>query len=255
MASMYTFPPPDPTVKTEDRTSDNGVKVRVYTPENYSGDNPVGVYYHGGGWAMGDVEADDPLARAISKAANVVLVSVEYGLAPQNKHPGLMNDCWDAFQWTLNNAKQLGGIEGKAFTIGGSAGAQLALAMALKALDERLEQAVVGVVAQVPVTVHPDGVPDELKSKYTSYTEFKDKTINTADAMHTFWGKRRRNLSHIQANCSSTEAFGVPPADPLGSPLLHARIKDLKKVYLAVAGQDTLRDDGILFKEKLEETK
>lgn len=52
-----------------------------------------------------------------------------------------------------------------------------------------------------------------------------------------------------------TEAFGTPPKDPYGSVLLHDKIKDLKKVYLTVAGHDTLRDDGLLFKQKLDENK
>lgn len=53
---------------------------------------------------------------------------------------------------------------------------------------------------------------------------------------------------------SDTGAFGTPPTDPYGSPLLHGKIKDLKKVYISVAGHDTLRDDGLLFKQKLDET-
>ncbi|KAF2790604.1 hypothetical protein K505DRAFT_282308 [Melanomma pulvis-pyrius CBS 109.77] len=236
MVSKYTFPTPDPAVKTEDRTIDDGLKVRIYTPEGYSGGKPVGVYYHGGGWAMGDIEGDDSFCRATAKGGGVVVVSVDYGLAPQNKHPGLINDCWKGFQWTLQNAKALGGLEDKIFTTGTSAGGQLALGIALKAIDEGFGDSVVGVVAQVPATVHPDGVPEGLKSNYTSMKEHDDHTINTGSAMFAFW-----------------EAFGPPPTDPYASPLLHNRIKDLKKVYLAVAGHDTLRDDGLLFKQKLDE--
>ncbi|KAF2440100.1 alpha/beta-hydrolase [Karstenula rhodostoma CBS 690.94] len=238
MASQYTFPAPDPAVNTEDKTIDGGLKIRVYTPEGYSGGKPVGVYYHGGGWAMSDIDGDDAFCRSISKGGNVVLVSVEYGLAPQNKHPGLINDCFAGLQWTLKNAKALGGIEGKIFTAGVSAGGQLAIALALKALDEGLGDSLVGVVAQVPATIHPDGIPEELKSRYTSYEEHASHTIDTDRAMRAFW-----------------RAFGTPPTDTYGSPLLHPKIKNLNKVYLTVAGHDTLRDDGLLFKEKLEENK
>jgi versiconal hemiacetal acetate esterase len=187
---------------------------------------------------MGDLDGDDPFCRAISKGGGVVVVSVEYGLAPQNKHPGLINDCWKGLQWTLKNAKELGGAEGKIFTAGVSAGGQLALSLALRTIDEGLGDALVGVVSLVPATVHPKGVPEELKSKWTSYKEHAEHTIDTESAMNSFW-----------------EAFGPPPTDPYGSPLLHTKIKDLKKVYLAVAGHDTLRDDGLLFKEKLDEAK
>ncbi|KAF2006268.1 hypothetical protein P154DRAFT_455979 [Amniculicola lignicola CBS 123094] len=238
MASMYTFLLPDLAVKTEDRTTEDGLQVRVYTPEGYPGGKPVGVYYHGGGWAMGDLDGDDASCRSISKGGNVVVVSIAYGLAPQNKHPGLINDCWKGFQWTLKNATSLGGIDGKIFTAGVSAGGQLALGVALKAIDEGMLDALVGVVAIVPATVHPKGVPEELKAKYTSYQEHAKHTIDTDDAMLAFW-----------------EAFGPPPTDPYASPLLHTRIKDLKKVYIAVAGHDTLRDDGLLFKQKLDDNK
>lgn len=187
IASKYTFPSPDPTVKTEDRTIEGGLKVRIYTPEEYSGGRPVGVYYHSGGWAMGDLDGDDAFCRAISKGGDVVLVSVDYGLAPQNKHPGLINDCFKGLQWTLDHAKELGGVQGRIFTSGVSAGAQLAIALALKAVDEGLGESLVGVVAEIPATMHPDGIPEELKSKYTSYEEHANHTIDTARAMRAFW--------------------------------------------------------------------
>ncbi|KAF2186715.1 hypothetical protein K469DRAFT_663764 [Zopfia rhizophila CBS 207.26] len=236
MVEKYSFPAPDPAVRTEDKTTDEGLKVRVYTPAGYTGGKPVGVYFHGGGWAMGDLDGDDPFCRAISKSGGVVVVSVEYGLAPQNKHPGLVNDCWKGFLWTLKNANALGGIENKIFTAGVSAGGQLCLGIALKAIDEGLGESLVGVIAQVPATVHPDAVPDEMKSKWTSYKEHAEDTINTEHAMIAFW-----------------DAFGAPPNDPYVSPLLHPKIRDLKKVYMTVAGQDTLRDDGLLFKQRLDE--
>jgi versiconal hemiacetal acetate esterase len=188
MMSKYTFPPPDPSVQTEDRTITDGLKARIYMPKGYSGGSPVGVYFHGGGWAMGDLDGDDAFARSISKGGNVVVVSIEYGLAPQNKHPGLVNDCYKGLQWTLEHAKDLGGTEGKVFTCGVSAGAGLALGVALKAVDQGLGSSLVGVVALVPATVHPKGVPADLKSRYTSYTEHAQHTINTASAMDTFWG-------------------------------------------------------------------
>ncbi|KAF2822579.1 hypothetical protein CC86DRAFT_330261 [Ophiobolus disseminans] len=238
LVSKYTFPPSDPSVHSEERTADDGLKVRVYMPKGYSGGSPVGVYFHGGGWAMGDLDGDDAIARSISKGGNVVVVSVDYGLAPQNKHPGLVNDCYKGLQWALKHAKELGGTDGKVFTAGASAGAGLALGAALRAIDEGLGDALVGVVALVPTTIHPKAVPEELKSKYTSYTEHAQHTINSASAMETFW-----------------DAFGAPPTDPYASPLLHTRIKDLKKVYIAVAGHDTLRDDGLLFKQKLDDNK
>ncbi|CAO2649885.1 Nn.00g011770.m01.CDS01 [Neocucurbitaria sp. VM-36] len=236
MVSKYTFPAPDPSVKTEDTTTDDGVKVRIYTPDGYTGGKPVCLYYHGGGWAMGDVDGDDPFSRAIAKSNGIVVVSVEYGLAPQNKHPGLINDCYKGLQWALANAKRLNTAQDKFLTAGTSAGGQLAFGTALRAIDDGLGDQLVGVVGLIPVTIHPDAVPDELKSQYTAMTEHDQHTINTGGAMRAFW-----------------EAFGAPPTDPYASPLLHPRIKELKRVYIYVTGQDTLRDDGVLMKQKLDE--
>lgn len=188
MASKYSFPQPDPSVKTEDTTTEDGLKIRIYTPNGYTGGQPVCVYYHSGGWAMGDIDGDDPFTRAISKAGNVVVVSVDYGLAPQNEHPGLINDCYKGLQWALNNSSRLNTAKGKFVTAGVSAGAQLAFALALKAIDEGLEDQLCGVIASLPATVHPNGVPQDLKSKYMAMTEHDKSTINTADAMRAFWG-------------------------------------------------------------------
>ena len=138
---------------------------------------------------MGDLDNDDASCRKIAKGGNVVLVSVDYGLAPQNKYLGLINDCFKGLQWTLSNAKALGGLEGKIFTAGASAGGHLAIALALKAINEGLGDSLVGVMAEVPVTIHPDRVPEELQAKYTSYEEHATHTVDTNRAMRTFWGE------------------------------------------------------------------
>ncbi|EFQ89829.1 hypothetical protein CFE70_004192 [Pyrenophora teres f. teres 0-1] len=235
-ASKYTFPAPDPSVKTEDTTTARGTKIRIYTPDGYTGDKPVCMYYHGGGWAMGDINAEDAFSRTMSKLGDIVVISVEYGLAPENKHADLMNECYQALRWALENSKKLNTTEGKFVVSGNSAGGQLAFATALRAIDDGLGNQLVGLVTLIPVTVHPDGVPHELRSKYTSMVEHDQHTINSANAMRGFW-----------------QAFGVSPTDQYGSPLLHPRLKGLKKVYLAVCGHDTLRDDGLLMKQKLDE--
>lgn len=191
MAAKYVFPAPDPSVKTEDTATEKGLKLRIYTPESYKGGRPVCMYYHGGGWAMGNIDGEDPLSRAISKAGDVVVVSVEYGLAPQNAHPGLMNECYEALQWALRNSQRLNTAEGKFLTAGTSAGGQLALGTALRAIDDGLAEQLVGVVALMPATVHPDGVPEELKAKYTAMEEHDLHTLNTAGAMRAFWGNMK----------------------------------------------------------------
>lgn len=197
MVSKYTFPAPDPTVKTEDTTTEDGLKVRIYTPDGYKGGKPVCLYYHGGGWAMGDIDGDDAFSRAISKSGGIVVVSVEYGLAPQNTHPGLVDDCYKGLQWALKSSKRLNTADGKFLTAGVSAGGQLCLGTALRAVDEGLGAQLVGVVAIIPVTIHPEGVPHDLKSRYTSMEEHDQHTVNTKSAMEAFWGERCDTLHSV----------------------------------------------------------
>jgi versiconal hemiacetal acetate esterase len=187
MASKYTFPAPDALIKTEDTTTDDGIRVRIYTPDGYAGDKAVCMYYHGGGWAMGDINGDDPFSKAISKSGDIVVVSVDYGLAPDNKHSGLMNDCCKILAWALRNSDRLSTAEGKCVTAGLSAGGQLAFATALGAVGDGLSDELFGVVGLIPATVHPDAVPEELQSRYMAMEEHDQHTVNTGGAMSSFW--------------------------------------------------------------------
>jgi len=188
--SKLTFPAPDLSVKTEERKLSCGVNVRIYTPEGYQpGSSTAGLYIHGGGWAMGDLETDDPDCRAFAKQAGVVLVSVNYRLAPQHKYPAGLDDCFEAFNWTLDNAEAIGGEPGKTFIIGASAGGGSSFGLALKLIDAGKGFSIAGVVSQVPVIVHPNDVPSHLKSQYTSYDENAENTVNSHSAMLAFWGK------------------------------------------------------------------
>ncbi|KAN0120135.1 Alpha/Beta hydrolase fold [Hyaloscypha variabilis] len=236
LVSKLTFPSPDASVTTKDLTIRPGLQVRIYTPENYKGDRPVCVFYHGGGWAMGDLDGEDIQVRKICRDAGVVIVSVDYRLAPQHPYPAPLEDCVFAYNWALENTKMLRTTSGVAAVYGTSAGGNLALATALKIVDDGKGYTLVGVVAVVPVTVAPACVPEKLRSSYTSYEEHAEHTINTKSAMEGFF-----------------DAYGGDGNDPYVSPLLHKRLKDLPRVYLAVSGHDTLRDDGRLLKNALEE--
>ncbi|KAF1990417.1 alpha/beta-hydrolase [Aulographum hederae CBS 113979] len=237
LVSKYTFPAPDAAVKSEDKQlPNNGPKIRIYTPEGYmAGSRPVCVFIHSGGWAMGDLDADDPNCRVIAKGAKVVVVSVDYRLAPQHKYPAGFDDSFAALEWAIKSATDIGGVNGKAFLAGASAGGGSALGLALKMIDLGRKDEIVGVVAQIPVTCDPSVVPEGLKARYTSYDECKEMTVNTASAMEAF-----------------RDAYGAPPKEKYVSVLLHDQIGQLPKTYITCAGRDTLRDDARLLKEVLD---
>jgi len=184
-----TFPTPDPTVKIEDKEIAPNLKVRIYTPPNHVGNKPVVVFYHGGGWAMGDLNGEDYELREMCRDTGLVIVSTEYRLAPQNPYPAGLDDCITAYKWVLQSSSSLNTMPNQVITCGTSAGGNLALAVALKLIDAGESSTLKGVVTIAPVTVMRDAVPEELKSKYTSYDEHSENTVDTAEAMKAFVGK------------------------------------------------------------------
>jgi len=235
--AKYSFPPPDPTVKTEDHQLGD-FWVRVYVPDRELAGSlddtklPLGVYFHGGGWVMGGVDQEDGFCRLLSRQCQMRLVSVEYRLAPRFKFPTALNDCARAVSWALDHF-----AEEKVTLLGTSAGGNLAFGTALKLVEDGLADRLKGVVTLAAATVHPDAVPAPLKEEYTAYEENADCTVNTSSAMRAWYG-----------------AYGGLPEDPYLSCLLHPRLKDLSgaKIYMTEGGADTLRDDARLMKGTLE---
>lgn len=96
------MPPPDTSIQTRDESAD-GVPVRIYTPPNSSGKPlPLGVYYHGGGYCVGNLDSEDFWCRYIAKSVPCVIVSVDYRLGPKHKMPAIFDDSVKAFEWVCN---------------------------------------------------------------------------------------------------------------------------------------------------------
>ncbi|KAF4766162.1 hypothetical protein HAV15_010665 [Penicillium sp. str.  len=156
--SRYEIPPPDNSVKTEDIKLKDAW-VRVFTPPSATGDEPVGIFMHGGGWIMGSVDHEDAACRKISKNIGMKVATL----------------------WTLEHFSLSSVV-----LMGGSAGANLAFGVALKLVESGLEDKVRGIVALVPCTIHPDAVPEDKKEYFTSYEENAIHTVNTLAAMKCF---------------------------------------------------------------------
>lgn len=229
LAARYQMPPADESVTTHDASLSNAF-VRVYKPPSSLCTETVGLYIHGGGWAMGSVEGEDAICRLMCKSSGMTMISVGYRLAPQDKCPAALDDCVEAAKWALETLSPA-----SILVTGTSAGGNLAFGTALRLIDEGLGEKLQGVLAMVPLTVHPDAVPSNLKGQYTSYDEHAEHTINSKTAMRTF-----------------LDTYGAAPEDVYFSPLLHPRLGELKKVYITESGADTLRDDARLMKQALE---
>ena len=108
------------------------IPIRIYTPQG-SGPFPVIVYFHGGGWVIATIDTYDASARALTKAVNAIVVSVEYRKAPEHKFPAAHEDAYAAYQWVLRNADTFDGDPSMVAVAGESAGGNLAAAVCLMA--------------------------------------------------------------------------------------------------------------------------
>jgi versiconal hemiacetal acetate esterase len=199
LVSKLTFPLPDTSVTTLDKEIFPGLKARIYTPSNYiPKSKPACVFFHGGGWTMGDLEGEDAFCRRASKDAGIVIVSVDYCLAPANLFPKPLDDCERAYYWCLENSEFLKTKKGKVVAFGTSAGGNLALSTALRVVDDGRRETLGGVIAVVPVTVAIEAVPERFREQYKSYDEHAEHTINTKMVMKMFFGELRANYLRFE---------------------------------------------------------
>ena len=223
---------PDASVATKDTMipgPGGKLPVRIYTPKDASGPLPVVVYYHGGGWVIADRNVYDAGARAISKDANAIVVSVDYRLAPEHKFPAAHDDAFAAYQWALANAAKIGGDPNRVATAGESAGGNLAVATAMAARDK-------GVKLPVHVlAVYPIAGTDTTTASYVENASAKPLS---RPAMVWFLNNYTRSAADWQ--------------DPRIN-LVRADLKRLPPVTIITDQIDPLRSEGQVLAQKLKE--
>jgi acetyl esterase len=134
-------------VPTSDLTipgSDSPLRARHYRP--LAGTAPLLVFFHGGGFVVGDIESHDGLCRMICRDAAVHVLSVDYRLAPEHKAPAAVDDCVAVYRWALEHAADLGADPCRIGVGGDSAGGNLAALVALRSRDEGIRQPAVQVL-------------------------------------------------------------------------------------------------------------
>jgi len=233
MAQFVARGVPEPVAKVEDRSvpgPGGAIPIRIYTPTSAS-PRGVLVYFHGGGWVLGDIQMTDQPCRMLANASGCVVVSVEYRLAPEHKFPAAPEDCYAATQWVSTNAAALG-VEPTRIAVGGtSAGGTLATVVALMARD-RGRPALAFQLLIYPATT------SELTSK--SQQEFADDgyILSRAD-MEWFWG-------HYLANTDDR-------TNPYACPVYAKTLRGLPPALVMTAEFDPLRDEGEAFAARLRE--
>ena len=215
---------PGPEVaKVEDRSipgPDGDVPVRIYTPEG-SGSFPILVWYHGGGWVIGDLESADGPSRHLCVGADCVVVSVDYRLAPETKFPGPAEDCYAATQWAVDNAAAINGDPARVAVGGDSAGANLAAAVLLMARDRN------GPAISFQLLVYP---VTERNFSTASYHDNATGYSLTQAGMRWFWDQYL--------------ADDADAANPYAAPAQAANLSGLPPALVITAEFDPLRDEG-----------
>jgi acetyl esterase len=203
------------------------ITVRVYAPAG-KGPLPALVFYHGGGWVIGDLYTHDGICRSITNAANCIVASVDYRMAPEQKYPAAVEDSYAGFAWVLANAGKLG-IDARRVAVGGdSAGGNLAAAVSLMARDRGTPLPVQQTLIY-PVTNYSFDTP--------SYHENATGFLLTLSGMRWFW-------NHYLAR----DAQGK---EPYASPLLAQSLAGLPPALVITAGCDPLRDEGEAYAARL----
>ncbi|MBV7477593.1 alpha/beta hydrolase [Pseudomonas sp. PDM31] len=203
------------------------IKVRLYHP-HAEGLLPALVYFHGGGFVLGDLDSHDNLCRALSNRLGALVVSVDYRRAPEAKFPAAFDDAWDALKWVAEHAGELA-IDPSRLIVGGdSAGANLAANVCLKARDNN------GPAIAHQLLFYP--VCDNDLSR-DSYREMGSGYFLETEMMRWFW-----------------EQYLSVPEDadkPYCCPLKASDLSNLPAATLVVGGYDPLKDEGLAYIERL----
>jgi len=210
------------------------IPVRIYTPADRGlergGRLPVLVYYHGGGWTLGSLATYDSLCRALVRKSGVLVVSVDYRLAPEHPFPAAVGDALLALQWVHRNMDELGGDSRRLAVGGDSAGGNLATVVALRARKEQLPLA-------LQVLFYPS--TDIARTDYPSFQDYGQGYWLTTRAVETF---RSFYLPDPQT-------WRHPEASPLRAPDDDLRL--LPPALVMTAGCDPLCDEGQAYADRL----
>lgn len=216
-------------VEARDLTMAQGLMARLYTPPDAKAPLPVLVYFHGGGWAAGSLATHDPFCRLLCAAAGVLILSVEYRLAPEHPYPAGLEDALAAYRWAAENAPSFGGDAQRLALGGDSAGANLAAVAANRICKRGEEARPAALMLLYPVMDHPS-------AGHASYRERGTGCGLEASRMEWFW---------------DMYAAGIPPENPEISPLRTDVMPALPPSLVATAEYDPLRDEGLKYAKKL----
>lgn len=209
-------------------TPDADVPVRIYTPRASHERLPATVYFHGGGFVIGDLESHDSLCRHLAVRSGSIVIAVDYRLAPEHPFPCATEDACHAFDWTLAQADALGIDPARIAVAGDSAGGNLAAVVAQVMRDRG------GPAPSFQLLIYP---ALDLTRSLESHRTFRAGYLLTEEMMDWFLAHYVTDPAHLR--------------DPLGSPLVTRELAGLPPAHIITAGFDPLRDEGEAYADAL----
>ncbi|MDD1530692.1 steroid monooxygenase [Bradyrhizobium sp. WBOS7] len=205
--------------------ADGALPYRVYKPAT-PGPHPVVVYFHGGGWVLGDEQSDEPFCRDMVRRTGMMFVSVGYRHAPEHRFPTAAEDGYAATRWIAEHAEELGGRAGPVLVAGWSAGGNVA-AVTCQLARDRGGPEIAGQLLICPVT--------DCSFDRSSYNDNATGYFLTRSLMYWFW----------DLYCSPADR-----TDPRVSPL-RGKVAGLPPAFVVTCEFDPLRDEGIAYAEAM----
>ena len=204
------------------------IPCRLYKPLESAASLPVLVYFHGGGWVIGDLDTHDVLCRQLCDAAGCAVLAVDYRMGPEHRFPGAVEDCVAVTQWVQQHASSLG-VDGTRLAVGGdSAGGNLAAVVALSLRDAGASAPL------LQLLIYP---ATDMRAIAPSHKSNGQGYMLTADSIHYFRGHYVPDSAHW--------------SDWRVSPLLAGDLKRLPPALVLTAGFDPLRDEGLQYADAL----
>ena len=212
-----------PISRVEDRSLPNGVDVRIYADPRSAGSvglrQPVVMFFHGGGWVLGNLETHDSLCRRLAKESGCTIVAVDYPLSPEARFPQALQQCYDATMYVVDHADELGVLGDSLAVLGDSAGGNLAAALAMKSRDEG------GPAIKLQVLLYPVIEPN---FETETYKRFGEKHGLSRANMKWFW----------------QQYLGDQQVVALAAPSRAASLTGLPPAHVVTAEYDVLRSEG-----------
>jgi acetyl esterase len=225
---------PEPVAGVEDRSipgPGGDIPIRIYKP---AGAGPFGacVYFHGGGWVVGDIEMTDQPCRMLANASGCVVISVDYRLAPEHKFPAGPEDCFAAVAWMAANGAALNIDPRRIAVAGTSAGATLAAAVSLMGRDRG------GPAIAYQLLVYPATTNALTTGSHWEFGKDSYYVLSRAD-MEWFWG-------HYLSGAADS-------GNPYACPASAKTLRGVPPAFVITAEFDPLRDEGEAYAARLRE--